>query len=190
MKILRPFPADVVERALWLRDFIWANFPISNELIYDNYNAVAVGWSPTEKVGHTFCSFAIGRTSHNVHCGFYWGSKIKDPKKLLIGEGNQYRYLLLTDIKTFPKDDIRRLMIDAYEYSMSLVKDKKLLREGLTILKSVSAVKRAKGKKGKVGSKKKSAKTDGKSLHRKSSNKSASTKTLRKTAASKRLRRK
>lgn len=143
-KFLKPFPAEVVERAMWLRELIWKTFPDANELIYDNYNAVAVGWSPTEKVGHTFCSIAIGRTSHNVHSGFYWGSKIPDPKKMLIGEGNQYRYLLLEDIKTFPASYAKQLMKKAFDYSMSLVKDDKDLRQGLTIVKSVSAAKRTK----------------------------------------------
>ncbi|MEJ0031965.1 MAG: hypothetical protein WDO15_16995 [Bacteroidota bacterium] len=117
-KSLKPFPPEVVERALWLRELIWKTFPKTNELIYDNYNAVAVGWSPTDKVGHTFCSIAVGRSSYNVHCGFYWGSKIPDPKKLLIGEGNQYRYFLLDDIKTFPKAYAKELMQSAFDYSM------------------------------------------------------------------------
>ncbi len=143
-KCLKPFPAEVVERALWLREVMWNEFPNCNELIYDNYNAVAFGWSPTDKVGHTICSIAVGRTSHNVHCGFYWGSKVSDPKKMLIGEGNQYRYLLLDDISKFPVDYAKKLMKGAYKYSMSLVKDPKQLKQGLTILKSISEVKRAK----------------------------------------------
>lgn len=144
-KCLAPFPKNVVERALWLRKFAWTEFAGCNELIYDNYNAVAVGWSPTDKVGHTICSIAVGRTSFNVHFGFYWGSKIPDPKSMLIGEGNQYRYLLVDDIETFPADYARKLMRSAFDYSMSLVKDPKQFKEGLTILKSVSGVKRTKG---------------------------------------------
>jgi hypothetical protein len=56
-------------------------YPDSNELIYDNYNAPAVGWSPTDRVGHTFCSIAIGRTSKNIHFGFYWAVKFQILKK-------------------------------------------------------------------------------------------------------------
>src|SRR6267154_6886171 len=89
LKFFRPLSPDVQKRALWLREFVWDLYPETNELIYDNYNAVAFGWSPTDKVGHTFCSIALGRTSHNVHFGFYWGSEISDPKNRLIGEGNQ-----------------------------------------------------------------------------------------------------
>lgn len=54
IKFLKPFPKEIQDTTLWLRDFIWTNYPKTNELIYDNYNAVAFGWSPTDRVGHTF----------------------------------------------------------------------------------------------------------------------------------------
>ena len=95
LKFLKPFPDDVKDKALWLREFVWKLYPKANELIYDNYNAVAFGWSPTDRVGDMFCSIAVGRSSHNVHFGFYWGSKIADPEGILLGEGNQYRYILV-----------------------------------------------------------------------------------------------
>src|SRR6187402_3426197 len=90
LEFLTPFDKDLKELVLWLRDFVWDLYPKANELIYDNYNALAFGWSLTDKLGHTFCSIAIGRTSKNIHFGFYWGSQLADPAKLLIGEGNQY----------------------------------------------------------------------------------------------------
>jgi hypothetical protein len=144
LKFLKPFPKDIQDTALWLRDFVWTLYPKSNELIYDNYNALAFGWSPTDRVGHTFCSIAVGRTSHNVHFGFYWGSRIADPEKKLIGNGNQYRYLLVRDKSAFPKTYIKKLMKEAFMYSMLKVKDPKQIMEGMTFVKSVSAVKRVK----------------------------------------------
>jgi hypothetical protein len=144
LKFLKPFPGDVQKTVLWLREFVWKLYPTANELIYDNYNALAFGWSPTDKVGHTFCSIAVGRTSHNVHFGFYWGSEIADPKKLLMGEGNQYRYVLVKDLAAFPQAYIKILIKDAYDNSLSKVKDSKLIKTGLTITKSVSPVKRSK----------------------------------------------
>ncbi len=50
-KFLQPFSKEIQELSLWLREFIWDLYPNTNELIYDNYNAVAVGWSPTDRVG-------------------------------------------------------------------------------------------------------------------------------------------
>ena len=70
LKFLKPFSSETIETVLWLRDIVWDLYPQVNELIYDNYNALAFGWSPTDKVGHTFCSIAIGRTSKNIHFGY------------------------------------------------------------------------------------------------------------------------
>ncbi len=86
---LEPFGDKTAELVMWLRDFVWDLYPMTNELIYDNYNAVAFGWSPTDKVGHTFCSIAVGRSSKNIHFGFYWGNELSDPEKILSGKGNQ-----------------------------------------------------------------------------------------------------
>jgi hypothetical protein len=143
-KFLKPFPPEVQETALWLRDFVWKLYPKSNELIYDNYNALAFGWSPTDRVGHVFCNIAIGRTSLNVHFGFYWGSQIADPEKKLIGNGNQYRYILVKDSKEFPKTYMKKLVKEAFVNSMLKVKDPKQIIEGKTIVKSISSVKRSK----------------------------------------------
>jgi hypothetical protein len=45
LKFIKPFDNDIVELVLWLREFVWDLYPQTNELIYDNYNAVAIGWS-------------------------------------------------------------------------------------------------------------------------------------------------
>jgi hypothetical protein len=147
LKFLKPFPGEVQAKALWLRDFVWDLYPTANELIYDNYNAVAFGWSITEKLGHTFCSIAVGRSSHNVHFGFYYGADISDPENRLIGEGNQYRYLLVRELEDFPKAYIKKLLKDAYANSRAKLKEKDKIAEGLTIMKSISAAKRTPKKK-------------------------------------------
>lgn len=142
LKFLKPFDGDITELVMWLREFAWDLCPKANELIYDNYNAVAFGWSPTDRVGHIICSIAVGRSSNNIHFGFYWGSEISDPDKILLGEGNQYRYILVTDKKKFPKVYIKKLVAEAYTNSLSKVKDQKQIMHGQTIVKSISEKKR------------------------------------------------
>lgn len=142
LKFLKTFSSEIQMTVLKLREFVWDMYPQTNELIYDNYNALAFGWSPTDKVGHTFCSIAVGRSSKNIHFGFYWGSEIKDPDKILLGQGNQYRYILVENFETFPRTYIRKLIADAYDNSLRKVKDKKQILNGLTITKSISGKKR------------------------------------------------
>jgi hypothetical protein len=144
VKFLQPFTPEIQELALWLRDFIWDIYPESNELIYDNYNALAVGWSPSDRVSDTFCSIAVGSNKY-VHFGFYWGAKIADPEKILLGKGNQYRYIIIREKNDLPQDYIKKLMAEAYEYSINKVKDKTQPLKGATITKSISPVQKRPG---------------------------------------------
>ena len=140
LKFIRPYPPEVQEMALWLREWVWNLYPDCNELIYDNYNAVAFGWSLTERLGHTFCSVAL--MAKYVHFGFYWGSEIADPDHILQGKGAQYRYLAVSRRSDFPKTYIKRLLREAYANSLAKVKDQRELVTGKTITKSISAKKK------------------------------------------------
>ena len=143
LNFLKPFDDDIIDLVMWLRAFAWDLCPQANELIYDNYNAVAFGWSPTDKVGHTICSIAVWRSGKNVHFGFYWGSELSDPDNILLGAGNQYRYILVTDKQKFPKAYIKKLVNEAYANCLSKVKDQKQITHGQTIVKSISDKKRS-----------------------------------------------
>jgi hypothetical protein len=169
LRFLKPFSSEIQKTVLRLREFVWDMYPQTNELIYDNYNALAFGWSPTDKVGHTFCSVAIGRSSKNIHFGFYWGSEINDPNKILRGQGNQYRYILVDHFETFPRTYIKKLIAEAYDNSLRKVKDEQQILNGLTITKSISDKKRPDKKKLTKGTAKKSIKKTAKKVAKKKS---------------------
>jgi hypothetical protein len=141
-EFLKLFNTDIVEKVKWLREMVWDQYPQTNELIYDNYNALAFGWSPTDKVSHVFCSIAIGRSSNNLHFGFYRGNELSDPEKILLGNGKQYRYILVTEKENFPLIYINKLIKEAYQNSLKKVKDPNQIQQGLTIVKSISQKKR------------------------------------------------
>ena len=140
---LEAFPAESREIALALRDWVWGLYPKCNELIYDNYNFLAFGWAPTDRMSDIFCSIAVG--TRGVMFGFMWGVKLDDPKGLLAGGGNQFRSLRVPDIEKFPKADVKRLLIQAYELSVERLKGKPQTPNGVTITKSISEKKRRPG---------------------------------------------
>jgi len=140
---LLPFPDRVKSAALWLREFVWDLYPQVNELIYDNYNAVAFGWSPTDKAGDVFCSVAV--YSNYVNFGFNRGVDLYDAEKLLQGNGSLYRYITVKDKDDFPQDYIKQLLAMAYENSMGRMKPVKKPIFGQTIVKAISPVKRRPG---------------------------------------------
>jgi hypothetical protein len=98
--------------ALWMREFVWNLYPNCNELVYDSYNALAFGWSISDRLGDTFCSIAV--MEKYLHFGFYRGIDLSDPKKMLLGQGNQYRYIKVKEQGDFPKTYIRKLLKEAY----------------------------------------------------------------------------
>src|SRR5437667_8670822 len=140
IKFLEPFPESSRKIALWLRDFVWNLYPNCNELIYDNYNFLAFGWAPTDRMSDIFCSIAVG--TRGVIFGFMWGVKLDDPKGLLRGGGNQFRSLRVPDIKEFPKSDVKRLLKQAYDLSVERLKDRPQTPNGVTITKSISPTRR------------------------------------------------
>jgi hypothetical protein len=143
VRFMLPYPDSVKAAALWLRNFVWDLYPDTNELIYDNYNAVAFGWSPTDKAGDVFCSIAV--CSDHVNFGFNRGVDFPDPQKALIGNGSQYRYLRVRNKDDFPEEYIKQLLQLAYENSISRMKPQKKVIKGETIVKSISPVKRRPG---------------------------------------------
>jgi hypothetical protein len=142
-RFLQPYPAEVQQMALWLRGLMWDLYPDANELIYDNYNAVAFGWSPTDRLGHTFCSVAV--MPRYVHFGFYRGSELEDPEKILLGKGNQYRYIIVERKEDFPKAYMKKRIKEAYANALARVDDKSQIQQGKTIVKSISPVRKRPG---------------------------------------------
>ena len=132
-RFLRPFPLETREIVLWLRDLIWDLHPDSNELIYDNNNALAIGWSPTDKVGHTFCFIAVSHQHNSVHFGFYGGNATGLRAKW--GEGNPYRYIRVSSKEGLPKEELRILLTEAYDASLSRVRGHDQIVHGQTITK-------------------------------------------------------
>lgn len=144
LKFLIPFEKEIVDLAMWLREFAWDLYPDCNELIYDNYNAVAFGWSPTDVLGDTFCSVAVFNNKY-VHFGFYWGSQLSDPEKMLEGKGSQYRYIKVKSKTEFPQKYVKQLLKEACTYSLAKLKPAKNKLKGATIVKSISAKKKRPG---------------------------------------------
>ncbi|HEV8593056.1 MAG TPA: DUF1801 domain-containing protein [Pyrinomonadaceae bacterium] len=112
LKFLELYPLESREIALALREWLWGLYPKCNELIYDNYNFLAFGWGPTDRMSDIFCSIAVG--TRGVIFGFMWGVKLDDPKGLLSGGGNQFRSLRVPDIKKFPRADVKKLIKQAF----------------------------------------------------------------------------
>jgi len=139
LKFLEPFPENMRETALWLRDFVWDLYPDCNELIYDNYNALAFGWGLTDRLGDVFCSIAVYKS---INFGFNRGHELTDPENVLLGNGNVYRYIKVPDKKNFPKKYMKELLTQAHTNALARLKSTAVIMNGETVVKSISAKKR------------------------------------------------
>jgi hypothetical protein len=68
------------------------------ELVYDNYNALVIGFAPGAKPSHAIFSIAI--YPRWVNLLFLHGKDLRDPEKLLKGSGNQLRSIVLETART------------------------------------------------------------------------------------------
>jgi hypothetical protein len=88
------FDPEIARRTREARKALRRRFPTANELVYDNYNALAIGYCTTERPSDCIVSLAV--TPRGPALSFYYGATLADPQNILSGSGNQNRYVRLT----------------------------------------------------------------------------------------------
>src|SRR4026209_2735430 len=86
-----------------VRTALRKRFPTAYELVYDNYNFFVIGYSPTERPSDAIVSTAAA--ADGVGLCFIQGAKLKDPKRILKGSGNQTRFLRLESADMLASDE-------------------------------------------------------------------------------------
>jgi hypothetical protein len=86
-------------------------FPEALELVYDNYNALAVGFSPTEQA--TDAIFSIALYPKWVSLFFLQSKGLPDPDGLLQGSGSVAKHVRLPSLKTLHDPAVKTLMKEA-----------------------------------------------------------------------------
>ena len=111
--------------------------PGAVELVYDNYNALAIGFGPTERASEAILSIAV--YPRWVSLFFLRGAGLRDPQKLLKGSGKQVRHIVLDDVRLLDEPAVRALVSQALEAAAKPL-DAKARRR--IVIKSVSAKQR------------------------------------------------
>ncbi len=106
--------------------------PGAHVLVYDNYNGLAMGFSPTERPSDAVFSI-LALPAHITLC-FLKGARLKDPQELLAGEGGQVRHVRLVDGLTLESPAIVALMRQA------LGRDRRMLERSGTRAVVIQAV--------------------------------------------------
>ena len=86
--------------------------PGAIELVYDNYNALAIGFAPTERASDAVFSIAVF-PRRPILCFLQTGAQLPDPDGLLEGDGKQVRHIPLASPGVLDTPAVRALMKEA-----------------------------------------------------------------------------
>src|SRR5437660_9565241 len=86
-------------------------FPTANELAYDNYNFFVLGYGPTQRPSDCIVSMAAG--ANGVGLCFIRGASLPDPNKVLLGSGNQTRFLRIESVDELARPEVGALVAAA-----------------------------------------------------------------------------
>jgi hypothetical protein len=95
---------DVIGR---MRD----RLPGAIQLVYDNYNALAMGFGPTDRTSEAIFSIAV--FPRWVSLFFMKGASLPDPAGILKGRGRHVRHIVLDRADCLDDAAVRRLMDEA-----------------------------------------------------------------------------
>jgi hypothetical protein len=132
------FSPDIAAQARAVLAELRTRLPGAIELVYDNYNALAVGFGPTERMRDLILSVAI--YPRWVSLFFFNPQDLPDPDGLLRGTGTMVRHLVLASPADLDRPSVRTLVrraVAGAEVPLDAAQPNRL------VIKSVSARQRA-----------------------------------------------
>lgn len=125
--------AQVRAARAWMK----ARLPGAQELVYDNYNALAIGYGANDKLGGIV--FSIAAYPRWISLFFAQGARLEDPTGRLKGDGSAVRHIVLDDLAILDAPDVAALIDQALARAEPPIDPSAPQR---TLIKSVSAKQR------------------------------------------------
>lgn len=143
---LAKFLPEIAAHAEKIRARMRKLYPTALELVYDNYNALAIGYSPTERASDAI--FSIALYPQWVSLFFLQAKGLPDPDGMLRGSGGVVKHVVVKSLKTLDEPALRALMREAEDRAKTPLDKKGAHR---LIIKSVSERQRPRRPAGSVG---------------------------------------
>ena len=105
------FTPEVAALARSILAAMRVRYPTAIELVYDNYNALAIGFGPSEKTSQAIFSIAV--FPRWVSLFFLQGKQLPDPEGILQGSGNVARHIRLPSAGRLDELSVKNLMQEA-----------------------------------------------------------------------------
>jgi hypothetical protein len=135
------YDPTVAKLALATRAAVRKRLPTAVELVYDNYQFLAIGFSATERASDCLVSLAV--SPKGVALSFYYGASLPDPDGILLGSGNQNRFVRLDGAATLAIPAVEALIRAAIAQAKTPLP---VTGRGYTVIKSISAKQRPRRK--------------------------------------------
>lgn len=119
------------------RSIMHALLPGAIELVYDNYNALAIAYGPTERVADVICSIAAYPRWISLFLAH--GATLEDPAGMLKGEGSRIRHVVLETADRLHDPGVAALLDQAVRLARAPLDAGQPFR---TVVKSISAKQR------------------------------------------------
>ena len=134
---LAKFTPEVEHQARAALERMRARLPGAWQLVYDNYNALAIAFGANDKLSGVV--FSIALYPRWVSLFFARGIELPDPEGLLQGTGKGIRHIVLKDIALFGRPGVQALIAEALARATPPIDPTKPSK---LIIKSVSAKQR------------------------------------------------
>ena len=131
------YDVPVARLARATRAALRKRLPTANELVYDNYQFLAIGFSATDRASDCLVSLAV--SPKGVALSFYYGASLPDPQGILLGSGNQNRYVRLVSAATLANPAVEALLRAAIAQAKTPLP---ATGRGSLVIRSVSAKQR------------------------------------------------
>ena len=129
---LNRFSPEIITLAKAARAKLRKRLPGAVEMVYDNYNALVIGYSPTERPSDAILSLVIW--PKKVSICFIQGKHLPDPQGVLQGDGNQVRFIRVDPgAAVLDTPAIRTLVGEAIAFGETPFRGK-----GLLVIRSIS----------------------------------------------------
>lgn len=130
------FPPAVAADARHALAALEKRLPTATRLVYDNYNALVVGFGPSDKASQAIISIAL--YPQYVRLFFLRGIDLPDPAGVLEGDGSQVRSVKLKPASRIETAEVASLIDAAVSNARPLPTNEK----GRLIIKSISSKQR------------------------------------------------
>jgi hypothetical protein len=134
---LAKFTPEIAVQAEEILIRLRATVPHALELVYDNYNALAIGFGPTERASDAIVSIAI--YPRWVSLFFLQAKGLPDPHNILKGQGNVARHIVLAAPSVLDGPAVQALIREALTRAKTPIHPATTRR---VIIKSISAKQR------------------------------------------------